>query len=71
MQKFQCLPFELKRSYICHSIICMTVPLNILILQGLTIYELSEISFNTQFVGCTFSNKTGDKNRSDKRGIFQ
>ena len=49
----------------------MTVPLNILILQGLTIYELSEISFNTQFVGCTFSNKTGDKNRSDKRGIFQ
>ena len=27
MQKFQCLLFVMKRSYICHYIICMTVPL--------------------------------------------
>ena len=27
MQKFQCLLFMLKRSYICYYIICMTVPL--------------------------------------------
>ena len=28
MQKFQCLLFVLKRSYICYYVICMTVPLN-------------------------------------------
>ena len=27
MRKFQCLLSELKRSYICYFIICMTVPL--------------------------------------------
>ena len=27
MQKFQCLLFVLKQSYICHYIVCMTVPL--------------------------------------------
>ena len=27
MQKFECLLFVLKRSYICYCIICMTVPL--------------------------------------------
>ena len=28
MEKFQCLLFVLKGSYICDYIICMTVPLN-------------------------------------------
>ena len=28
MQKFQCLLFVLKRSYICYYVICMTVPLS-------------------------------------------
>ena len=29
MQKYQCLLFVLKQSYICYYIICITVPLSI------------------------------------------
>ena len=44
MRKFQCFLFELKGSYICRHIICMTVPLKSTVTKKVIVcfYNLGE-----------------------------
>ena len=48
MRKFQCLLFVLKRSCICYYIICMTVPLNEIILSKKTRKRYRRKQFETK-----------------------